>query len=260
MKPQLPATLRELPPLSKYFWRVAGQQTLNLFFPPVCAACQKPVREAHALCHSCFNAVRFTSAPACGRCGHPFEYAAGDDALCGSCLDELPVYEKGWSCFGYDEHTRYLLTRLKFRDRTDLAPLLGRLMVSHGAPVIDGMELVVPVPLHRRRLLKRRYNQSLLLARKVAKAKGISLLPDALVRLRHTAPQTGLSRAERQSNVARAFAVAAQHEAHIRGKKILLIDDVMTTGATLSACAKALQKAGADTVHILTAARRLAQE
>lgn len=260
MKPQLPATLRELPPLSKYFWHAIGQQSLNLFFPPVCAACQQPVREAHTLCYRCFGAIRFTSVPACSCCGHPFEYAAGDDALCGSCLESLPVYQKGWSCFGYDEHTRFLLTRLKFRDRTDLAPLIARLMVAHGASVIEGMDLVVPVPLHRRRLLKRRYNQSLLLARQVAKAKAIPLLPDALVRLRHTAPQTGLSRAERQTNVARAFSVAAQHEARISGKKILLVDDVMTTGATLSACAKALQKAGAGAVHILTAARRLAQE
>ncbi len=240
----------------KYFWRKLRREGLNLLFPPVCPLCHEAAPEAHALCAACFSNLHFISHPACDCCGQPFPYAMGEGALCASCLDEQPLYDKAWSVFAYDDQSRHLVTRLKFNDRTDLVPLLGRLLHGYGTAVTKGREIVMPVPLHRKRLLQRRYNQSLYLAREVSKRCAIPLMIDGLRRQRHTAPQTGLSRKERLVNVARAFGVAPRYADTIKGRHVLLVDDVFTTGATINACARALKKAGAASIHVLTVARR----
>lgn len=233
---------------------------LNLFFPPRCAACGVGTEQAHTLCAPCFESLHIISQPACECCGFPFEYDPGAGAQCGACLEKLPPYSKGWAVLRYDDAAKSLVTRLKYADKTHLAPFLGHLMAAHGEPVLAGAELLVPVPLHWRRMFSRRYNQSLLLAREVSRASAIPLLPDGMKRVRHTPPQASLSRKERLDNVRGAFAVKTKGKAAVKGKTVVLVDDVMTTGATIHACCKALKRAGAKEVRVLTLARRLRED
>jgi ComF family protein len=246
---------------SKSFWpHDALEGALNLFFPPRCVACGGAVERAGTLCAACFAALHILGDPACARCGFPFEYDPGAGALCGACLEKEPPYARGWAVLRYDDAVAGFVARLKYADRTDLAPFCGRLMAAHGQRVLEGAEYLVPVPLHWRRMALRRYNQSLLLARCVARHTGIPLLADGMKRTRHTPPQASLTRRERLENVRGAFAVASRRRPQIAGRVVVLVDDVMTTGATLRACARALAQAKAAEVRILTLARRLRDE
>lgn len=233
---------------------------LNLFFPPRCAACGAATPHAHTLCPACFDGLHIITAPACACCGFPFEYTVGDGALCGACLDSPPPYARGWAVLRYDAAARPLVTGLKYSDRTHLSPLLGRLMAAHASHILEGADALAPVPLHWRRMLARRYNQSLLLAQALSGLTGIPLLPDALRRIRHTPPQASLPRKERLGNVRGAFAVPRRQAAMLEGKTIVLVDDVATTGATLHACCKTLTQAGVREVRVLTLARRLRED
>lgn len=218
------------------------------------------MREAHSMCAACFESLHIISQPACAVCGFPFEYSVGEGALCGACLADLPPYSKGWAVLRYDDAATALAARLKYADKTHLAPFLGALMAMHGREILTGAEYIIPVPLHWRRMLLRRYNQSLLLAREVSKHCGVPLLPAALQRIRYTPPQASLSRKERLDNVRGAFRVRTKCKPKIAGKTVVLIDDVMTTGATLYACCKSLNRAGAKEVRVLTLARRFREE
>lgn len=233
---------------------------LNLFFPPRCSACGAATERAHTLCPACFATLHIVTQPACAICGFPFEYEVGAGALCGACLEKTPPYDKGWAVLRYDEAAKSLVSRLKYADKTHLAPYLGRLMAAQGREVLKDAELLVPVPLHWRRMLTRRYNQSLLLAREASKISGIPLLPDALKRLRHTPPQASLNRKERLDNVRGAFMATDKGKTAIAGKTVVLIDDVMTTGATIYACCKTIKRAGAKEVRVLTLARRMRED
>lgn len=233
---------------------------LNLFFPPRCAACGVPVEQAHTLCRTCFESLHIVTPPACAICGFPFDYEVGDGALCGACLEKAPPYDKGWAALRYDEAAKSLVARLKYADKTHLAPFLGRFMAAQGREMLVGADYLIPVPLHWRRMFERHYNQSLLLAREVAKVSGIPLLADGMKRTRHTPPQASMNRKERLENVRGAFAVTEKGKEAIKGKIVVLIDDVMTTGATLHACCKSLRHAGARDVRVLTLARRLRED
>ncbi len=211
------------------------------------------------LCPACFAQMHIISDPACAYCGFPFEYDVGAGALCGLCLEKTPSYARGWAVLRYDDAAKSLVSRLKYADKTHLAPFLGQLMAMHGRPVLTDAELLVPVPLHWRRMMTRRYNQSLLLAREVSKATAIPVC-HALKRTRHTQPQAALSRGERLDNVRGAFAPASRGKEVVSGKTVVLIDDVMTTGATIAACCKTLSQAGAKEVRVLTLARRLRED
>jgi ComF family protein len=156
--------------------------------------------------------------------------------------------------FTYDEHSRRLVLGLKYADKTHLVPTLGAWLARAGEELITGSDLIIPLPLHPLRLMKRRFNQSALLARAVARSSGLPLV-EGLRRIRHTQPQAGLTRRERRENVRRAFAPHTRHLASLKDKRILLIDDVMTTGATIEACTQALKQAGVRQVNVLTLAK-----
>jgi len=170
-------------------------------------------------------------------------------------LREHPPFSRARAAFRYDEHSRALILKLKFQDETNLAPTLGRWLKNAGQELIKSSDIIVPVPLHYRRLVWRRYNQAALLAFHIHKLSNIPLCMEGLKRTRPTTPQSGLSRVERQKNVKRAFALHPKYAVDIKGKTVLLVDDVMTTGSTLHACTKALLKAGAASVNVLTLAR-----
>lgn len=179
----------------------------------------------------------------------------GENVLCGECMRTRPSYARGRSAFRYDEHSKSLIIQLKYHDQTQLAPIYSSWLVKTGKELITASDVIVPVPLHYLRFVGRRYNQSALLTQALAKQTGLLHLPDALKRTRRTPPQAGLTRAQRLDNVKGAFAIHPKRKEAVKGKSVLLVDDVMTTGATLNQCTNALLKAGATSVNVLTLAR-----
>ncbi len=243
----------------------AARMSLDVLLPPQCLACDALVSAPGTLCHACWDGAVFVSAPLCAACGTPFEFDHGPDALCGVCLRDRPRIDRTRAVFVYNDVSRNLATGLKYRDRTHGAPALGGWLARAGRDLVDDAGLIAPVPLHRMRLWRRRFNQSALLAQAVSKgalqdravpAPGEpQLCLDLLNRDRATPRQAGLNAAERQRNVRGAFSVNLRHRQGVAGARILLVDDVFTTGATLDACAATLLRAGAAAVDALVLAR-----
>jgi len=232
--------------------RLAGG-VLDLLLPPRCLACGEAVGEQGALCPDCWAGIDFLAPPMCARCGFPFEFDTEDGVLCAACQARPPVFDRARAVLRYDAASRGMLLAFKHADRTDLAPYFGHWLARAGAEVLAEADLVAPVPLHWTRLFSRRYNQAALLARAAAKQAGRPFLGDALVRRRRTKPQrSGL--AARTRNVAGAFVVPPARRRAIEDRRVLLVDDVRTTGATLEACARTLKAAGAKGVDVLTLA------
>ena len=228
---------------------------LDALLPPQCLSCTAPVDRPGKLCAECWSRVTFIDGPVCASCGMPFEYDAGPEALCGACTRRQPAYDRARAVMRYDEHSRKLVLRFKYADRTHGAPAYGAWMARAGAGLLANAEFLVPVPLHRRRLFTRRYNQAAILAYAVGRATGIAVAPALLARIRPTPPQTGRSASERVANVRGAFAVRPGEDPKVEGRRLVLIDDVMTTGATVEACARTLAGAGAARVDVLILAR-----
>lgn len=235
--------------------RRLGRFVLDALLPPLCLGCGVVVDEPGVLCPSCWQAVRFLGPPQCAACGAPFEFDSGPDALCGSCARERPPFARARAAFAYDETSRRLILAFKHGDRTDSAPAFGAWLARAGAELIPDAEVIVPVPLHWTRLFWRRYNQAALLAHALSRAAGVLIAPDLLVRTRRTPSQGKLSPAARRRNLVGAFAVRRPAIRACAGRRVLLIDDVLTTGATAAGCAKALLAAGARAVDVLTLAR-----
>ncbi len=202
-----------------------------------------------------WSRIAFVDAPFCDACGAPFEYAQGEAALCPACLARRPVFARARAACLYDEHSRDLILQLKHADRTDLAGLFARWLARAAADVLADSDAVLPVPLHRWRLLRRRYNQAAEIARPLAGLADLAYFADALVRTRATASQAGRSGGGRRRNVAGAFAVPPRWRRRIEGRRLLLVDDVLTTGATVEACARTLKSAGAAEVNVAVIAR-----
>lgn len=230
---------------------------LNLLFPPQCLNCDARVPTHGTLCQPCWQQIQFISDPMCDCCGLPFDYDIGSNALCANCMQTRPLYTHARAAFRYDEYSRRLVTRLKYSDQTQLANIYGAWLAKAGADLIAGSDIIIPVPLHYFRFVQRRFNQSALLAQAVSKKTKVKNISNGLKRIRHTTPQTGLTKTQRKDNVKGAFVVNPRYAASIKGKNILLIDDVLTTGSTIEQCTKTLLKAGAMQVNVLTLARAL---
>ena len=237
--------------------RRIGRALLDVALPPQCVLCDAFVDEPGLMCADCFRQTGFISEPFCVRCGVPFASAAlgGTDQLCPTCRAAPPVFGRARAALRYDAQGRRLILPFKHADRQELARTLAPHMARAGAPLLRESDVLVPVPLHRARLFRRRYNQAALLARAVARIAGLPCVPDALLRVRATEPLGDKSAAERAEEVADAFAVRPSRIANLAGKRVVLADDVMTSGATANACARALLAAGASAVDVLVAAR-----
>ena len=222
-----------------------------MIFPP--QAIDGGAALAGGLSAAAWSRIRFLDGPVCDGCGTPFEYDTG--ARCAACVARPRAFDAARAACIYDDASRDPILKLKHADRLDLAPLFARWLSRAARDLLDTADAIAPVPLHPARLLSRRYNQSAEIARPLSRLAGVAYLPDALVRRRATETQGGKSGSGRRRNVAGAFEVPAGRRAQVAGKQILLIDDVMTTGATAEGCARALKTAGAARVTVAVIAR-----
>ncbi len=234
--------------------QAALRTMLDFILPPLCLGCQTRMLQHDALCPACWRGITFIRPPLCDRLGLPMPYDTGGPMISAAAEAYPPDYQRARAVARYDGPMRDLIHDLKFRDTHDGRRLFGRWLREAGADLLGDTDVIVPVPLARFRLLARRFNQAQILAAELARQSGKPADAFALQRTRTTAHQIGLSRAERRRNVAGAFAVPARALATIAGKSILLVDDVITTGATVSAAARALKKAGAARVDVLALA------
>ncbi len=236
--------------------RQAGGGLLDMLLPPRCLGCAAEVAEQGTLCPDCFAGLSVIGAPFCVRCGVPFAHAAqAEGGLCPRCRERLPAFREARAAFRYDEGAKRLILPFKHGDRTHLAGPLARQMARAGAPLLARAEVIAPVPAHWQRLLARRYDQAALLARALGRIAARPAVPDLLRRTRRTPPLGDKGALERALTVEGAFAVSRPGLAMLAGRQVLLVDDVMTSGATADACARALLAAGAAAVDVLAAAR-----
>lgn len=227
----------------------------DLALPPLCLGCGRGLDMHAALCGNCWAGIDFIEPPFCAVTGLPFAYEAGEGAVSAAAIANPPTYARARAVMRYNEGSTKLIHRFKYNDRMEAAPAFARWLARAGAEFLAEADLVAPVPLHTRRLFARRFNQSAELSRAVARLSGIACEPGLLLRVRATRPQVGLSGDARRRNVAGAFRLAADAVPLVRDRHIVLVDDVMTTGATVEACARVLVAAGAAEVSVLCLAR-----
>ncbi len=236
--------------------REYSQRALDIVYPSSCPICFSAVQQDGFLCTDCWTKTPFIERPFCERSGVPFEHDLGEGLISPEVMANPPVWSRARAVARYEDGpARQLVHRLKYGDRLELARNMGRWMARAGADILPGAHALAPIPLHRRRLFSRRFNQAAALADAVSKACGVPADPLALARVKPTVPQVGLTRAQRADNVQGAFRVPDKARPRIVGRRMVLIDDVMTSGATSNACARALLRAGAEQVDLLVFAR-----
>jgi ComF family protein len=236
--------------------RAAAVRALDVLYPAACPACFAPVARNGFLCAPCWASTPFIERPFCERSGAPFAQDLGDGLLSPEVLADPPVWSRARAVARYEDGpARRLVHRLKYGDRIELAGPMGAWMARAGAELLADADLLVPVPLHRRRLFARRFNQAAELASGVSRACGAPANPLALERVKATSPQVGLTRAQRAENLQGAFRTPPERRQDVAGRRVVLVDDVMTSGATANACARALLRAGAERVDALVFAR-----
>ena len=226
---------------------------LDFLLPPTCPVCHKRVAENLTICSKCFAQLEFIGNRKCSVCGKPLDVIVPGMAVCGECLKKAPHFRHAEAVFKYNDISKKLILAFKHSDHIELTRLMTKWMSQACGNVIENNQILIPVPLHWSRLFKRKYNQSALLAQELAKQYHKVYNPLILLRNKYTKSQGHLSQKERQKNVTGVFEV--KRSQLIKGKSILLIDDVFTTGATANECARVLLKAGAKSVDVLTFAR-----
>jgi len=251
-----------------------GRLLLDQLLPPRCLSCGAGVQDAGRICADCWKGLNFLQGPACAWCGYPFEFgrefnqefdqkfdqpgAVDGQCLCMACVARRPPFDVARAALRYDDGSRRMILSFKHGDRTDYTDFFGQLLqqaaAATPAPDLLADPLVIPVPLHKKRLGKRRYNQAALMARALARRKKMDYVADMLARTKHTPPQEGNYR-RRKRNIAGAFAFNRRYGERARGRNIILVDDVYTTGATAGACARILKRNGVGHVTVLTLAR-----
>lgn len=232
-----------------------GGAVLDQLYPPVCLHCEAAIADADALCAKCFGQLRPITAPLCPRLGIPFDVAIGPDAISAEAIADPPPFDRSRSAVLYNEVARKLVSRLKYGDRPELARFCARLMAAAGHELWEKGPVLVPVPLHRFRQFERRYNQSTELARALGKITGLQVDPLLVSRVKRTKQQVGLTADQRQRNVAGAFAARPDALGRLAGRGVVIVDDVITTGSTVNAVTRALNKSGVGQIDVISFAR-----
>lgn len=247
------ACLPEPAPAAKAL-AVALDRLSRWLVPAVCLACRTPLGSHDSLCGACWQRVAFIRPPLCDRLGLPMPFDTGDLMVSAAAAADPPPYARARAVAHYDGVIRTLIQGMKYADRHDPRRLFARWLATAGGDLLRDADLIVPVPLGRWRLLTRRFNQAAIVAGELARMSGKPHDPLALVRTRTITSQVGLTRDQRRRNVAGAFAVPERRRSLVAGKRVLLVDDVITTGATIEACTRALERAGATEVDVLALA------
>ncbi len=236
-----------------------GRWSIDLVLPPQCPCCDQHLLENGGICPACWCRLDLISKPRCNVSGLPFSYDPGSGARSAAALAEPPEYDRARFAARFDGVARDLVHALKYRDRLDISRPLGHLMTQAGEDLLQEADFVLPVPLYSMRLWRRRFNQSALLANSIADQTGLGVRHNILRRVRPTRPQVGLTAVQRRRNVSGAFAIADAVRQDVVGRRVVLIDDVITTGATINACAQALRSGFAESVDVLAFARVVEQ-
>ncbi len=235
--------------------RRAGRALLDQLYPPACLACDAPLGDAGGLCAVCFGRLRPITAPLCPVMGLPFTASLGPGALSAEAIADPPPFGRARAAVVYGELARALVARLKYGDRPELAAFCARLMAQAGAELWEGEPVLAPVPLHPLRLFSRRYNQSTELARMLGRLTGLKVATGLVARRKNTRPQVGLSGTARRRNLAGAFVARPEAVLRLAGRRVVIVDDVITTGATVRAVSRALLEAGVAAVDVVSFAR-----
>lgn len=228
---------------------------IEIIFPNQCLSCKELIGQEGAFCIRCWNKLQFISDPKCKICSHPFAFKVDDEMLCGKCLKDKPAYDKIISVFRYNDVIKRIIGDFKYRDATYLSKKTAKIIFDRYRKEIDKCDLITPVPLHKNRLRKRKFNQAVLLAKEISRLSGKELLYNGVIRIKNTQPQVELKKRQREKNLKAAFAINNKFKDEIVEKRVFLIDDVMTTGATLENCSKVLKKSGAKMVVALVIAK-----
>lgn len=237
-----------------------GLWLLDQLFPPTCPSCYANVQAHGHICQACFHQLHVISDPKCACCGTPFAVEPLEESLCVVCLGQPPLFKKARSVWVYNAISSRIIKRLKLHDDAAMLQHFSHVMRTAIADMNTSFDIVTPVPMHWKNLLVRRYNPAMWLAEILGKRLQVTVRANILRRKKRNRHQRGLNRAARLRNLTSAFTVPAAVRSHVAGKKILLVDDVITTGATANACAKALLKAGALEVSVVTLARTLLED
>jgi ComF family protein len=254
------ASLPEVPPASCFRkgWQSALRLALDFALPQLCPSCREPLGDGNGLCGHCWSKLSLIEPPYCARLGIPFAYDPGPGLLSMEAIADPPTYDRARAAVRYDDISRALVHGLKYGDRLDLSPMMGQWMARAGHELLANADALIPVPLHWRRQWARRFNQSATLAGVISGLTGVPVIHGALKRVRATPQQVGKSKTERADNVQGAFRVNAEYGSDISGRRLVLVDDVLTSGATADACARSLLRAGAGHIDVLVFARVVA--
>jgi ComF family protein len=240
-------------------WRerfaIVRRGALDMVYPPQCISCNVITGEPATLCATCWRDMPFITRPYCERLGTPFAVDLGGPLISPAAMADPPVAERQRAVARHDGAARDLVHRLKYNDRQELALAMGQMMAVAGSELLRDADILIPIPLHWTRLWQRRFNQAAALAHVIGQQSGLPVMPELLRRRKRTRRQVGLTRAERQDNLQGAFVVPTDVKENVRGKRILLVDDVATTGSTGNAAARILLRAGASHVDVLTFSR-----
>ena len=247
--------------LSVYFFKIMFlkiiiNRLIELIFPQTCLVCNQIIDNGN-FCVKDWSELHFLQKPACNICFQPFEFKIDDKAVCGKCLQKRPKYFKAISVWVYNEQSRIIISRFKYYDQTNLAKYFSEIMFKQAQEILPEIDFIVPIPLHKFRINKRKYNQAAILAKNIAKLSDKELILDLLVRTKNNQPQASLKQRMRYKNVKGIFKTKEKYLTKIKGKNVLLIDDVITTGATVESCAKELKSVKVNRIYVLTLAKTI---
>jgi ComF family protein len=234
------------------------KKILNVFFPNHCLNCENIINEEALFCAVCWGKLQFITDPKCKICSYPFEIeliGKSSSLPCASCIKDPPHFDKVITIFRYNEIIKKVISDLKYRDQTFIAKKISKLIFNKIKPELDNIDIITIVPLHLNKLKKRKFNQVAMISKEIIKFDSKKYIPNLLFRTKETKTQVKLTQKQRQANIKKAFMVNRKHQDAILDKTILLIDDVMTSGATIEACAKALKKRKVKKIIVLTLAK-----